>query len=355
MSDSNNSNFYSVMLPCGHDDFREFISGLLGKPQEIERMLRGEFELKKEDINNIFHLVDQRISQQNEASLTQFTVKVLYNDDSSIFLNSLEDFMNYNEIRPLISESIYLTWVYLIKFRDKATPEKQTITLRIFTQPAERYHDVLEDEIVFRKSAHDFMNSRFVINIENTARSWGVDIESLLVGHIRTLIKKHDKTLKYLNKNSSKAGIFMSFAFIVLCVYGIYSYWNSYIDLLKSNFIKISENVKIVDFNIINSKVNFISNMLTSQIINGVGTFISISFIVSIIISIIIGIITSELCTYKYKSYLLLTSETIQYAETEKKKSKFRLIKVIFFVLGTLLLGVMSNYIYAIIKPLVLL
>src|SRR6266478_5787375 len=93
----------SVVLPCSPDQFQNFISGLLGRPQTISRHISGPFELTRADIENVFYLLEQRISSQNEGTLIQFTVRVIYDDGSSVLLNSLADFQAYNEVRPLIS------------------------------------------------------------------------------------------------------------------------------------------------------------------------------------------------------------------------------------------------------------
>lgn len=55
---------YAVILPCEPEEFREFISGLLGKPQTITKHMAGPFELTTRDIENFYHLVVQRVSQQ---------------------------------------------------------------------------------------------------------------------------------------------------------------------------------------------------------------------------------------------------------------------------------------------------
>ncbi|ARU48033.1 hypothetical protein [Sulfurospirillum diekertiae] len=108
---------FAVTLPCNPNDFGAFISGLLGKPQTIEKAFRGTFEVSKDDIINTFYLIEQRIQQQNDAQLVQFTVKILYNDDTSVLLNSIADFEHYTEVRPLESIGVALSWTYLIKFK----------------------------------------------------------------------------------------------------------------------------------------------------------------------------------------------------------------------------------------------
>src|ERR1700694_338469 len=115
----------TVVLPCPPDQFREFIAGLLGLPQTIEGTLDGPFEVTKQDAENLYALIDQRISSQNEAALVQFTARVAYDNKSSVLLSSLRDFLSYNEVKPLKSTGLQLSWTYLIKFPMKAFPEKQ--------------------------------------------------------------------------------------------------------------------------------------------------------------------------------------------------------------------------------------
>src|SRR5712691_8863385 len=118
---------FAVMIPCAQEDFAKFISGLLGKRQTLSRLHRAPFDVSRKEIENTYHLVHQRVTQQNEASLVQFTVRIVYDDDSSVLLNSFDDFLHYNEIRPLASIGAHLSWTYLIRFPDRKSPEKQEI------------------------------------------------------------------------------------------------------------------------------------------------------------------------------------------------------------------------------------
>lgn len=129
----------TVVLPCPPDQFRDFIAGLLGKAQTIEASVPGPFAVTKNDVENLFHLLNQRVSSQNEATLVQFTAKVIYDDNSSVLLNSIGDFLAYNEVKPLISIAAHLNWTYLIKFPNKAYPEKQIVTVSF------RGHETIDD------------------------------------------------------------------------------------------------------------------------------------------------------------------------------------------------------------------
>src|SRR5579862_4712755 len=97
------SSSYGVLLPCTPETFADFVSHLLGSQQTIERRFGGEFTLTREDIENTFHLVNQRVIQQNDAHLVEFTVTIAYDDDSSITLNTIMDFTHYREVRSITS------------------------------------------------------------------------------------------------------------------------------------------------------------------------------------------------------------------------------------------------------------
>jgi hypothetical protein len=127
------TNTLTVVLPCPPDQFRDFIAGLLGRAQTIETTIAGPFEVTKHSVENLFHLLAQRLSSQNEATLVQFTARIVYDDNSSVLLNSLEDFLSYNEVKPLISVGLHLSWTYLIKFQNKPFPEKQIVQISFDT------------------------------------------------------------------------------------------------------------------------------------------------------------------------------------------------------------------------------
>lgn len=140
-----------IALPCAPEDFSSFVGGLLGKPQTISKAYAGSFEIRHADLTSAYHLVVQRVRQQNQANLIQFTVRLVYDDDSSVLLNSYDDFANYSEVRPLVVTQAHLSWTFLVKFEDhRKHPEKQVIDLSFITRGSERLpiYD-FEDEPVF--------------------------------------------------------------------------------------------------------------------------------------------------------------------------------------------------------------
>ena len=120
---------YVVALPCEPEQFSSFISSLLGKPQTISKGYTGSFEITHQDIQSAYRLVCQRVSQQNQGTLIQFSVRLVFDDNSTVLLNSFEDFLGYTEVRPLVVTQAHLSWSFLVKFEDREHPEKQEIDL----------------------------------------------------------------------------------------------------------------------------------------------------------------------------------------------------------------------------------
>lgn len=337
-------NEYGIVLPCEPKDFGQFVSSLLGKPQIIERSYEKIFEIKHSDIVNTFQLVNQRINQQNESTLIQFTVKIIYHDDSSVLLNSLEEFEHYNEIRPLESVGVVLSWVYLVTFKNKRVPEKQSIDLS-FRSEGSVDGFIAEDGIITVSSRQRYRSAGGFLRISHTERTWGVDIESLLTGHVKTLFKKQSKTALFINRYSDKIGSFVGSVFFVgalLCVYiTTNQFINSYLETVKnlnSEHLLISE--------ILIQKID----LLTDIISKGVWprfVFAVISFIViSAMISIILGVWVTGKADKRPQSFVLLSKKALEHRERMETQIKRDWAMFYVSIIISIVTGIVSNILF---------
>ena len=174
-----------IILRVGRDGFANFVKNLLGQPQTIENRYLGAFDIGRIEILQLYHLVDQRVKQQNISTLIQFSIKINYEDDSSVLLNSFADFDSYVEVKDLISTGATLTWSYLIAFPDRPQPERQSIEVSVKSTMPE-----------FDVSLPFFLNigplTGVRIRIEHTARTWGADVENMISHHVKSwFIKEH--------------------------------------------------------------------------------------------------------------------------------------------------------------------
>jgi hypothetical protein len=208
----------TVVLPCPPDQFREFIAGLLGRPQTIEGYVTGPFEVTRQDTENLYHLIDQRISSQNEATLVQFTARISYDDNSSVLLNSLRDFLSYNEVKPLKSTALHVSWTYLIKFPAKAFPEKQVIQAT-FGSGINRRSLVYREQYRFIELAdEEWPGGGMTLRIEHTDRTWGTDIEGLIRGHLELLKKPVSRARRLTKRFSGTIGFITAAIALLICL-----------------------------------------------------------------------------------------------------------------------------------------
>jgi hypothetical protein len=276
---------YTVTLPCDPEQFGEFVSGLLGKPQTIESTVRGVFSIGRDEVVNTFHLVNQRVRQQNDAGLIQFTVRVVYSDDSSVLINSIEDFVGYSEIRPLVSIGVVLSWTYLIKFPNKRVPEKQEISVSFRCDRGIVSSFIDDGHIIVRNSRNWSAPSGIFIRISHTDRTWGVDIESLLVGQIKTLLKRTSRTEQFIYTHSDSIGVWTGVLLFLSAVGGAFvtstRFLDSYIFRLEALSVEASTNEAAFS-----AKLDFLVEIITT----GVWPRFFFSVIVFIVLAIIFSI-----------------------------------------------------------------
>jgi|ERR1700722_4829248 len=226
-ADSRNTGENQIILSIPGPKFADFITGWLGKPQVINRVVVGTFVVTRDDLFGIHQLLNQRLSDQNEAALVQFQARIRYEDDLTIELSSIEDLAGYAEIKPAITDEISLTWVYLITFRGKVVPERQQIEV-LFRRKRERgVYEVMDGEVVVRRGNNSPRvvsnkgSGYSVITISHTLRSWGSDIEGLLYNHVRTLFRdRRSNTAKLINRGSIVIGycMFLGVASVLVAI-----------------------------------------------------------------------------------------------------------------------------------------
>ena len=143
----------------GRADVRSTIARGRRPPQVLEGEFFGSFDIHLADIENFYHLVEQRNTEQNTGRLIQFSTKIMYQDSISVEVELLAGLRLYSEVKPLVSVGVILTWVYLMTFRDSAVPEKQQIEIRIHTRPVRShtmempsFRDAISGKISYRIS-----------------------------------------------------------------------------------------------------------------------------------------------------------------------------------------------------------
>jgi hypothetical protein len=302
----------AVVLPCSTHDFGTFISGLLGKPQTISNMVRGPFEITREDVSNVHSLLIQRVSQQNDAVLTQFTAKLIFSDDSSVLLNSIEDFSAYNEVRPIACLALHLSWVFLVKFNDKSHPEKQQIDLSFL---AGRTSPLIDRDVPIALVESD---TGFIFyRISHTARTWGTDIDALLISHIKGIVNEIPKVRKWLAKHDGKLALSAFCILFLASIIGSFAASTFFVAQQRTAVANLHEltPVSVVTPQQMTYLLDVVASGTWERFLLTTVTFLLLSLVVSIGISVWIAFTADNLPP----SFLLLTKAS------EKRKAKLLL------------------------------
>lgn len=193
----------------------EQLRSLLRKTSRESKVIfgavRGVFDLDRAEIENFFHIIDQRVREQNIASAAACEFCVYYNDATSRRFPSIDEFNAYTETRNRFPTVFTVHASYFITFPDSGEPEKQEIDLVIrASESTPETIDMVSTDSTFRLSGDKIQFNTedkksgygiLTYTINHTKVSWGLDIE----GHIRSQIdkllekpSKGDRALKLL-------------------------------------------------------------------------------------------------------------------------------------------------------------
>lgn len=322
---------YEIALPCPPEEFRNFISGLLGKPQTAEQSFYGAYEVDLSTLTNLHHLVDQRVHQQNDASLVQFIAKIYYDDNSSVQINSFEDLSRYQEVHPKVSVAVSLTWIYLITFQRKTVPEKQQI------------------EVVFGRGRSDFIAVRsppeIKVSVAYTERTWGMDLQSLLGGHIRGLIQRPTHFRQLLSRRSEIIGVVAGIMCFLLSVLGVI-YASSRLIEVQMEAARRMATASLVSMQQLAERIDFLISII------GQGVWPRFSFaavgllLVALVLAIVVGAIVSALLEKTDRAYVLLTDASRRNKERITQQDRSSMSRRVASLLISIAVGIASNILY---------
>lgn len=210
----------SIVLPLKKQDLGDFISSLLGQQQSIERDFEAKFDIDHSWVVNLHELIDQRINQQADATLTSFNFVVYFSNGLRRTLTSVEALKNYAETKKELPVGIKVLWIYLIQFPGREYPEKQEIS---FSAQIHSKEDVrvspenhkarIESELI-RTIVGDSERSSISYNIEHTERTWGDDLEVIFSNQIDEIIRENE--VKDTLFNLSR--LMLALAILIFCL-----------------------------------------------------------------------------------------------------------------------------------------
>jgi len=170
-----------VILSFSEKNFADIILNFLGKKQKLSFIENEEnFEIRRNDIEQFYFLLDEKIRKEHYTAIDYFAVQIQYNDKTQREIIGIEALKQFLETRDVMPTSIILTWNIILDFPDSQIIENQKI------------------EISF-----DTDNNSILMFIEHTNQAWGIEVLNLFKDHIKTLIIQKPKKLIYAEKINS--------------------------------------------------------------------------------------------------------------------------------------------------------
>ena len=335
--------------------FSDFITSLLGKRQSISYRSKGSFEINIDSIQSLYSLLSTRISEQNNADLIQFTVRINYTDGSSVEISSIDQLVKYAEVRPLIVASLILGWTYLITFHGKLTPEKQTITYEYRVKNYEKSEGLEYGRFSLEESRplQSFSNERpftgrINFRISHTVRSWATDIENLLINHTTGTYKDFESKFQRISRVWSPQISFLiwmiSFSIFISFGRKILSYIIT--NALDSAHIKAMESFQ--NFQNLSRKLDFLIKYSFSEfnieLILGMILYLFISLSASILIVTFI----TEHTKNQYPSFIILSENGRSMKDKILNEYNSNWTKYVIGILLNITLSVIANAIFLI-------
>jgi len=323
----------TVVLPCGPDQFSNFISSLLGRPQEITGTRTGEFAVDQSTLAQLHHLVTQRVEQQHGVRPIQFTARVVFDNGTSILLNSFSDFTSYNEVRSVRSVAVHLNWVFLITFPGNQTPEKQEIEFSC--QSAWSQYDRMERNRPL--GDHGYLGYR----ISHTARTWGADIEGLLAHYIDGVLKKENPIRIIIREHSGIIGLVLGGTVLVLLLIGL-GYVDRQVFVIQASILSsaLNRGASVAD------KLDQIILYYKVQAESARTVYAALYIVFTGAVSLITGIWAGDYASSQPPADVLLTNAARDFYKLRKAKYETSIRNMLLSLISAFVLGLIVNTVY---------
>jgi hypothetical protein len=335
VSDEGESEYYQV--PIRKKDFGDFITNLLGQPETIEERRTGSYEINLEWIQNIHYLLDQRIKQQAQASLVDFSAEFKYREAPNRKITALDSFLNFNETKKVSTRGVRIIWTYLIKFPNKPSPEKQEVSLTLLS---DRTKVIRLGNAEVKKEISN-SNGLIAYKISHTERTWGDDIQNILDNEVDSIFIEKKWYSKYFERSIPILSLLFFTAGLVVPEY-IKN------QVIAADYLRLLANSGVDASNLTNLDIN---NKLTillklsdpsSSLHDNFSWYQGISFASGVFLAIF------SLFAFDFEkpSYIKVTNEDKKIIAKCKSKDKWLAIKKGGGYILAIAAGVVGNYCY---------
>lgn len=340
----------SIILSLKQKELGEFITNLLGQQQSIERDFDESFDIDHEWLLNLHDLLNQRITQQADAKLVNFSAVIYFNGGLKRTLTSIEAFRSYHETKKNIPVGIKIVWYYLVLFPGKTHPEKQEISFSANVHLKQKSYKGK------KRSFKDFINSTIGINdqerssvnynIEHTERTWGDDLEVIISNQLDDVIRGGELKFQFFQFLRI---VFSFLALMFFMTYPLYSIIGS-VDVSRGlvaeayNEYKTLNASGIISIESVETKLDAIANMMALSSTNSSTLgFSSLSIILGPVFVYLFLILSKNVKS----SFLVLSISSKLYKEKKLKAERKSSMVTIFVYVSAIIGSIIANYGYS--------
>lgn len=324
-----------IQIPIKKVDFGNFVTDLLGQPEIIIFNKSGTFNVTFDWLKHIHHSLHQRITQQTNSTLVDFSAKFNYFQGGSRKVTTVEGFLNFNELKIVRTESVKIVWTYLVNFPNKNIPEKQEIELMV-------YNDNSDDKENDSFLSKIFTMSRVTLEIRHTERTWGDDLFTILEREIISIFEKKDSLRKLKKFTILIFAIFFITLGLLLPEYMQGIIREKEILDIYGEYSKMSgQSIKDMTLNL---KIDLIIRLIDP--VNKIYQLPEIYRIISMIFAFGLSFFTYFIFLKNKISFILITKKDKDDKDNYDKKEKNSLIIKIIGYLFAIFIGVAGNYVY---------
>ncbi|WP_174907959.1 hypothetical protein [Burkholderia diffusa] len=324
-----------VNLPVTRKTLGDFISGLLGQPQTLEKKDEVAFTVDHAWLIHIVSLITQRVAQQNLAEPLTFEATIDYRGGLTRKVSTFPAFEHFSETQNVVCIGVKLDISLLIQFPGKNHAEKQQITVTLKTNEREK-------SIVDNLFAKNIITGQMNLEIRHTERTWADDMLNLISKEFELVQTHENKIKKFLRKIyvPITGALFPIFILAGTMISTFRSKMNNSIVDQIDNLSNIAQS----NPDITNKKLNALLLFAKSQIDNQRFGFIP-PLIASIGVGTFVVIIGSTLAA-PIPSFILLSRASEKNKSDVEKKLNRNLLLTIGSAIVTVALAIVANYIY---------
>ncbi|MCC5996524.1 MAG: hypothetical protein JJU18_09180 [Oceanicaulis sp.] len=202
----------AISVPSSAQSFARFLHGLIAPSDHISRIFSGRFEIYKADMAQLYHMIVQRVSEQNKGAVLSSRFRFRNENDRIQSINSISSFEKTAEISDKEVDFIGMEVVFAIDDSEAGRPVKHVVEIS--------FSSTISGIPMLNKPNLDIdriYRSAVYVNVSYGLRTWSEDIMNLCSNFIKDKVEQPHPVKKFIGRNSLHiATLFSTLMFAII-------------------------------------------------------------------------------------------------------------------------------------------